>query len=291
MNFTNPREFTEYALEDDFVIDVSTCIPNGGNENDGFSYVFDDVNTPVKECGDMVYNVENNKKEGLLGESVLQVKRRRMLQFQPEVLDSPFCNEEFPQTFFGSQETDGSLGMDISELSQWVSSFTENTSASCSEVLDLSSEEWVAGCFNDPEVYFSVDETGKNNKLWSPGGQINTELDNPFSEAKVVPDQPRCTRQNIVFKGKKSYMRSPSELPSSVAYPFGFIKPCGIHGDVTLKDINQKILTPQPKSKPKYEDHSDPYPKSALTGKPVVGKTKIRTEGGTGSITIMRTKG
>jgi hypothetical protein len=77
-----------------------------------------------------------------------------------------------------------------------------------------------------------------------------------------------------------------------VAYPFAFIKPSGAHGDVTLKEINQRILTPPPsKSKQGNEDPAASFPTSAFSGKPVVGKTKIRTEGGKGSITIMRTKG
>lgn len=65
-----------------------------------------------------------------------------------------------------------------------------------------------------------------------------------------------------------------------------------MQGAVTLKDINQKMLTPPPsKSKKTHENPKTSYPTSAFSGKPVVGKTKIRTEGGKGSITIMRTKG
>lgn len=92
------------------------------------------------------------------------------------------------------------------------------------------------------------------------------------------------------FSGKKSYMQSPTKVASSVVYPFAFIKPCGVHGDVTLRDINQRICTP-PKPKQSKEDPSAAYPTSAFSGKPVVGKTKIHTEGGKGCITIMRTKG
>lgn len=84
-------------------------------------------------------------------------------------------------------------------------------------------------------------------------------------------------------------------MTSSVAYPFALIKPCGVQGDVTLKDINQRIHSPVlSKSKhAKNEDSSHCYPTSAFSGKPVVVvvETKIRTEGGKGSITIMRTKG
>lgn len=94
---------------------------------------------------------------------------------------------------------------------------------------------------------------------------------------------------NLLDLGRKSIIRAPTKLASSVAYPFAFVKPCGVQGDVTLKDINQWIHTP---SKLKQDiENPAAYPTSAFSGKPVVGKTKIRTEGGKGSITIMRTKG
>lgn len=99
-----------------------------------------------------------------------------------------------------------------------------------------------------------------------------------------------CLFYSYYTSGRKSYIRTPTKLASTVVYPFAFIKPCGVHGDVTLNDINQRIHNP-PKPKPNEEDPSVSYPTSAFSGKPVVGKTKIRTEGGKGSITIMRTKG
>lgn len=93
--------------------------------------------------------------------------------------------------------------------------------------------------------------------------------------------------------GRKSFLKAPKKLVTGVAYPFALIKPCGAQGDVTLKDINQRIHSP-PSSTSKQkldEDPSTSYPTSAFSGKPVVLKTKIHTKGGRGSITIMRTKG
>jgi hypothetical protein len=57
-----------------------------------------------------------------------------------------------------------------------------------------------------------------------------------------------------------------------------------------LNEINQRICTPPSKAKLRDEEPII-YPMSAFSGKPVVGKTKIRIKGGKGSITIMRTKG
>lgn len=94
----------------------------------------------------------------------------------------------------------------------------------------------------------------------------------------------------MYIAGRKSFARPVPKLPSSIIYPFAFIKPCGVHGDMTLKDINKKIQTPP--AKPKEDKEEAPVIQtSAFSGKPVVGKTKIRTEGGKGSITIMRTRG
>jgi len=97
----------------------------------------------------------------------------------------------------------------------------------------------------------------------------------------------------FVSPGRKSFLKTPKKLVTPVVYPFALIKPCGVQGDVTLKDINQRIHAPPPsRSKQKMdEDPFTAYPTSAFSGKPVVHKTKIRTEGGKGSITIMRTKG
>ncbi|XP_076928317.1 protein XRI1-like [Bidens hawaiensis] len=70
-----------------------------------------------------------------------------------------------------------------------------------------------------------------------------------------------------------------------------FVKPCDMEGTVTLKDKNQEILTLSPwKSRKNDKNVTKSYPTSSFSGKPVVCKTKIRTKGGKGSITIMRTK-
>ncbi|CAN6462739.1 unnamed protein product [Victoria cruziana] len=89
-----------------------------------------------------------------------------------------------------------------------------------------------------------------------------------------------------------SFARSATKA-TAVAYPFTLVKPCGVQGGVTLKDINQRILMP-PASKSKHKkskEASPSYPTSAFSGKPVVALTKVHTEGGKGSITILKTKG
>ncbi|KAG8370241.1 hypothetical protein BUALT_Bualt14G0096500 [Buddleja alternifolia] len=295
----------DYCLEDNTSIEMSKCMLNGVNQNEEhLSYVFDDEATPVKACGDLAYRVTNSDVRGKelepYKESSPQVKRRRVLQFESEVLDAPLCNDEM---FLRSKETPDSLEDAVSEMSQWVAGFAEGTSASGNECLDPSSEGWIADCFNDTEMLFSTEDIASG----ASDIQVDiTELCNtpPEYDPNAVEKRPVHTLEMLFSKVidcfssfsfvncdacKKSYMRSPPKLASSVIYPFTFIKPCGAHGDVTLKDINQKIHTP-PKSK--QDDQILVFlTKSAFSGKPVVGKTKIRTEGGEGSITIVRTKG
>ncbi|KZV31609.1 hypothetical protein F511_27640 [Dorcoceras hygrometricum] len=166
----------------------------------------------------------------------------------------------------------------------------EHTSASGSECLDPSSEGWIADCFNDVDMSFNMEDISASG---TPDIQIDiTDICNtpPEYDANAVKKHPVHPRGNVVFKGRKSFMRTPPKQASSVVKPFAFIKPCGVHGDTTLKDINLKIHTP-PKLLQSNEDLSDSCLTSAFSGKPVVGRTKIHTDGGKGSITIMRTKG
>ncbi|KAA8550617.1 hypothetical protein F0562_002301 [Nyssa sinensis] len=298
MDYNNDnREMWDDWQGEDYCLqkDTNLGIWDGVSQNaEDLSYMFDET-TPIKDCGDLAYHVTNSenmdKESEQCRETSSQVKRRRMLQFNTEVLDVPLCNEDMSSTFLKSKDREDSIEEALSNMSQWVSGFAVDTSASGYDGLDQSSEGWLADCFNDAEMHCSPDDM---NLSGTSDVQIDiAELCNSTPEYEANMDQERPTQihRNVVFKGRKSYMRTPTKLASSVAYPFAFIKPCGVHGDVTLKDINQWILSPTSKLKQINEDPSASYPTSALTGKPVVGKTKIRTEGGKGSITIMRTKG
>ncbi|PKI76770.1 hypothetical protein CRG98_002756 [Punica granatum] len=237
----------EDSFQKDTNFDISQCIWTEVTQNEeDISYMFDET-TPVKACGDLAYNAAGsgnmNKELEECSQSYLQVKRRRMLQFDSHSMDPSLCCHETSSAFLRSDERDDSIEEVFPNASQLNS---------------------------------------RRPEFWN---------DQPDSNVARV-QQVNRTPQKIVFRGRKSYIRPPPKLASSVAYPFAFIKPCGAHGDVTLKDINQRIRTPPPhKTKQSNEDPSASYPTSAFSGKPVVGKMKIRTEGGKGSITVMRTKG
>ncbi|KAF5480920.1 hypothetical protein F2P56_001623 [Juglans regia] len=285
----------EHCPRKDPNCDISECLWNGVPQNkEDHSYMFDET-TPVKDCRELTYHVSHggnmNKEPVECRETSSQAKRRRMLQFNIQPMDPSHISEERSSAFLKSHEREDSLEEFFPESSHWDSGPSGNASAFTNESLDQSSEEWIAECLNDTEMDFNHDYLN-----FSGASELFdiTELCDmpPEYEANMVQKTVTQTPQKIVFKGRKSFISTPTKLAASVAYPFAFIKPSGAHGDVTLKEINQRIRTPPPsKSEQGTEDPVVSYPTSAFSGKPVVGKTKIRTEGGKGSITIMRTKG
>ncbi|CAN6727949.1 unnamed protein product [Malus baccata var. baccata] len=84
-------------------------------------------------------------------------------------------------------------------------------------------------------------------------------------------------------------------LITRVVYPFALVKPGGVEGDVTLSDINERILMPptRPVRHPVGDFACRPCVSAdgpGLSGKAVVALTRIQTQG-RGTITIIRTKG
>lgn len=82
---------------------------------------------------------------------------------------------------------------------------------------------------------------------------------------------------------------------TGLVYPFALVKPGGVEGDITLNDINERILMPptRPVRHPVGDFACRPCVSPdgpGLSGKAVVALTKIHTQG-RGTITIIRTKG
>ncbi|KAL9273849.1 XRI1-like protein, partial [Drosera capensis] len=256
------------------------------------------MTTPIKDCGDFHYHVNasgNMKKVEGSKEASSQFKRRRMLQFSDEVLEPSFQSEDVLSTFLKSKESIDTVEDLLLDAPEWESGFQEDISLSCFEGLG-EAESWLADCFNDNEFlansepHASVDTSELSSSGISDSQNDRIEDHSAQSTSHVILVQPRAkgTSGSIIIKGKRNGLKAPRKPTSSVAYPFTIIKPCSENGRLTLRDINQKIQAPPPR--PKQEDPLSTYPTSAFSGKPVVGKTRIRTLGGKGSITIMRTK-
>uniref|UniRef100_A0A0E0DD69 Protein XRI1 n=1 Tax=Oryza meridionalis TaxID=40149 RepID=A0A0E0DD69_9ORYZ len=130
-------------------------------------------------------------------------------------------------------------------------------------------------CTDEPQSFNWDSQNNSNN--------FGTTENDSVTESLVMQE----TRKLSTLKVSKgtSLVKAKQNLTTTIAYPFTLIKPSWEEGDViTLKDINQRIRAP-PKKAP------ETLGTSAFSGKPVIGKTRIRTDGGRGSITILRTKG
>lgn len=90
--------------------------------------------------------------------------------------------------------------------------------------------------------------------------------------------------------------RRPTEKAlAKLAYPFAVVKPGGTEGDLTLDEINERILMPptRPVKHPVGDFACRPLVSPdgpGLSGKAVVALTRIQTRG-RGTITIIRTRG
>ncbi|XP_078176430.1 protein XRI1-like isoform X3 [Carex rostrata] len=224
--------------------------------------------------GDYGLHEESSLEKGNMGAMMeliesSQIKRRRMLQFNlvsDETIDSVLMEEGLSEN------------LDWNE--QWNFKVSEgNCVLNCGGL-----DEWLDECLVDGDTNDTSGEEKESMPLISSGHAGASKVQKARAKSNAALAK--------VSKGKKTLISVPSKLSSSVAYPFALVKPCGGHGDLTLNDINQRIHAP-PRSKLKHKVDADggPYTTSAFSGKPVVGRTKIRTEGGRGSITIMRTRG
>ncbi|XP_057421418.1 uncharacterized protein LOC130715349 [Lotus japonicus] len=113
--------------------------------------------------------------------------------------------------------------------------------------------------------------------------------ESPNSSSSSYKEEPVTSKTTEIQQNKRVITRS-------VVYPFALVKPGGREGDVTLNDINERILMPptRPVRHPVGDFACRPCVSAAdgpgLSGKAVVALTRIHTQG-RGTITIIRTKG
>ncbi|XP_042471612.1 protein XRI1-like isoform X2 [Zingiber officinale] len=184
-------------------------------------------------------------------------------------------------------DAENSAPMDTwSENLDWNPTSSDEGFLFSNEVLDQPLDEWLDNYLNDSEMSSSKSEQIKpiidvSDFLNGEPDTVTTAFPKPINSATLK-----------ISRGVISPTNYKTRLSSSVAIPFTFIKPCEARGHSTLEDINQRIHAPP--MKPRIEMHNDTavgYSTSPFSGKPVIVKTKILTEGGKGSITVLRTKG
>ncbi|KAM0863028.1 hypothetical protein ACQ4PT_044874 [Festuca glaucescens] len=260
----------EFDLQKDLVPAPSSSLWAETNHSVIDSWSMFDEQTPIKECTDIDLPFcdigDITIKDFDEGKETLQAKRRRMLQFCPENVEME-CSM-----------TDGlleSLQVDLDFSSDEHLLLTDGTEELPEEWLVDCSQDSVPGC-PPAEMY-----------VFTPEVQLISLVEEQSKKIEKKPPQSRPTP----LKAGRNILRARKQK-ATVAYPFELIKPCGFRGDTTLRDINQKIHAPPPyRIRHKYDDEPVSYQASAISGKPVVHKTKIHTEGGKGSITITRTRG
>ncbi|CAL4945921.1 unnamed protein product [Urochloa decumbens] len=274
----------EYSLQKDLLADPCSSLWAESSNDVGHDWSMFDDQTPIKHCTDFEFQFcdigDITVKDFEEGKETLQAKRRRMLQFCPE-------NAEItcPMTEDGLSE------------SLQVMEFSGTNCLLNSDGTDELPEEWLVNCSQDSERSQDNEPRLPAEEITSPATAV--EKANNIS---VHPDSSPCEQAIVVHKNPAQAGPTPlkagrniiraKKVRTSVAFPFELIKPCSIHGALTLNDINEKIHAPPPyKIKHKYDEEPNSHQASAISGKPVVHKTKIHTEGGKGSITITRTIG
>ncbi|XP_057864597.2 protein XRI1 [Cryptomeria japonica] len=289
----------EFQLDGDSPLAISHTLWGNLNEEESRN-LFE--STPAKDCMESKLAPTSVDKQGNGEESSLLLgmqedvdsprsKRRRMLQFS----DPTMCNEDNGhrlETFEGCRNStmDGCVDVHSPELNSQGLLCKEDPYSSVSESMKQESTSWVDNCLNDGELQLMSDELEGAVDF---DDQIDIsefcQLQASESEFEIQHTAP----SQAILPGKKIRHHTPTRLVTPVAYPFTLVKPCGVQGDVTLNDINQRILMPN--SGVQHGSDCDglaSQPVSSLpySGKAVVSLTKIHTEGN-GSITIMRTKG
>ncbi|CAN6462733.1 unnamed protein product [Victoria cruziana] len=296
----------DIQLQSDSPLDISHSLWEELNQSGKDSWCMFDEATPIKDyvgfdCSVSSFLDELVTEKGMeeRRSSSSQLKRRRMLQFSSSETACIF-NENASSAFVKSKIREESLIEEsrnlylsnvVPEDQLWTSHVSEEHGSPGSEFLGQSPERWMMECFNDQEMQISADDINNCSGISEEQLKVSDVCNVPPETEMDAPQDLAPEASHTCVTGS-SFARSATKA-TAVAYPFTLVKPCGVQGGVTLKDINQRILMP-PASKSKHKkskEASPSYPTSAFSGKPVVALTKVHTEGGKGSITILKTKG
>ncbi|XP_019432842.1 PREDICTED: uncharacterized protein LOC109339780 [Lupinus angustifolius] len=141
----------------------------------------------------------------------------------------------------------------------------------------------------------------------TPEGTTNSASESPNSHSSsyTEPVTSKNTEVNLLSRdptvnpagiGDEMRKKKVIQTTTRVVYPFSMVKPGGTEGDLTLNDINERILMPPTRAvKHPVGDFACQPCVSAqgpgLSGKAVMTLTRIHTLGKRGIITIIRTKG
>ncbi|KAL6840774.1 hypothetical protein ACP4OV_029300 [Aristida adscensionis] len=251
--------------------------------------------TPLRDCRDFFADIGDITCKETLDldpEESREAKRRRTLEYPLESSQSEDGNHGTGSTLVTSQVAEisllctdepQSLNCDLQHNSDNLGIIHSLSNGASYQQEDNNSEYCSYGTpmYPSPEQMPCTQESVTY--IDDQAGASGTSENAPLTESLIMRETRKLSSLKV-SKGGSSVTKEKQTLTTTVAYPFTLIKPSWEEGDVTLKDINRRIRAP-PKKPPEILETS------AFSGKPVIGKTRIRTDGGKGSITILRTKG
>ncbi|NP_001360939.1 Protein XRI1 [Zea mays] len=280
------------------------CEPNDSS-HDATKFVWDCLNqddnellgllgnqTPLRYCRDFFADLDDiTCKETLDLEESRESKRRRTLEYPLESSQSEVGTHETGSPFVTPEVAEISLL--CTDKPQSLNCGMHHTLNNLDTINSLSDEApyqqediLLEHCSYGTAVYLEPDQTPCSQQSIActndQAGISGTSEIAPMTESFIMQETRKLSTLKV-SNGASSSLVTKDNLTTSVAYPFTLIKPSWQEGDVTLQDINRRIRPP--KKAPEI------LGTSAFSGKPVINKTRIRTEGGKGSITILRTKG
>ncbi|KAF5449952.1 hypothetical protein F2P56_030345 [Juglans regia] len=223
--------------------------------------------------------LESDFSSGYLEDAFLEfrdrTKRRRMLSYT----DDDHTDDGFK---------------DLEQSQYWNS----NSSWGMSEnIYSLSQINSVDGFSDEPIIMSRINEDASLiTDVQTPEDQAPEATDSSSSSYKQQPST-KSSDKEILFSTDPAgdSVKSAKKVITRVVYPFALVKPGGVEGDITLNDINERILMPptRPVRHPVGDFACRPCVSPdgpGLSGKAVVALTRIHTQG-RGTITIIRTKG
>ncbi|XP_010245831.1 PREDICTED: protein XRI1-like isoform X2 [Nelumbo nucifera] len=207
--------------------------------------------------------------------------KRRRLQFSSNDQTS-FDFDHLLQSYSNSNCTENPL-KNYNCLSQQTTEIN-----GVSAMSSISDEETIVSEIKTTEETMSAPETLTH-------GSSGSSCKNPQKPSSCTYDKDNLLISRYPLSSSEGRCQRKRKVITGVAYPFALVKPGGVEGDVTLNDINQRILMPptRPVRHPVGDFACRPCVSpsgTGLSGKAVVALTRIHTQG-RGTITIIRTRG
>ncbi|CAN6270514.1 unnamed protein product [Urochloa humidicola] len=284
------------------------CEPSDASHAEATKFVWDCLNqdddellgllgnqTPLRDCRDFFADMPDiSCKETLDPEESREAKRRRVLEYPSESSQSEVGTQETSSPFVASEGTEISLlctdePHNLNCDMQYSSNNIDTINSLSNEAPFWQEDNHLEHCsYGTPPVYVEPDQMPCTQESVAfaddQAGISGSSEIAPVTESLIIQETRKLSTLKVSKGGSSSLVKAKQNITTTIAYPFTLIKPSWKEGDVTLQDINQRIRAP-PKKPPEI------LGTSAFSGKPVIGKTRIRTDGGKGSITILRTKG